>query len=116
MSSGECFFSIGHQIKVNGVTLDEYISSYHFIIIIPNWFTKISWSKHPWVLDFSNLNVANYFKGFEQVMQYWYVPLQTSRLMQNKFGLVGGDFSSEKKSMSLDMNIFETGHRKYIFY
>ena len=101
MSSGEIFFSISQQIKVNGVTLDEYILPYHFIIIIPNWFTKISWSKQPWVLDFSNLNVANYVKRFEQVIQYnlanWYVSLQTSRRMQNKFRLVGGDFLSEKK-------------------
>ena len=35
--------------------------------------------------------------------------------MQNKFKLVGGDFLVKKKSMSLDMNIFETGHRKYFF-
>ena len=77
MSLGDIFFSSSQQIKVNGVTLDEYILPYHFIIIIPNWFTKISWSKQPWVLDFSNLSVANYVKRFEQVMQYnvpnWYV-------------------------------------------
>ena len=101
MLSGEFFFSISQQIKVNGVTLDEYILPYHFNIIIPSWFTKISWSKQPWVLDFSNLNVANYVKRFEQVIQYnlanWYVSLQTSRRMQNKFRLVGGDFLSEKK-------------------
>ena len=76
MSWGEFFFSISQHIKVSGVTLDEYILPYHFIIIIPNWFTKISWSKQPWVLDFSNLNVANYVKRFEQVIQYnltnWY--------------------------------------------
>ena len=30
------FFSISQHIKVNGVTLDEYILPYHFIIIIPN--------------------------------------------------------------------------------
>ena len=36
MSSGEFFFSISQQIKVNGVTLDECILPYHFIIIIPN--------------------------------------------------------------------------------
>ena len=36
MSSGDFFFSISHQIKVHGVTLDEYILPYHFIIIIPN--------------------------------------------------------------------------------
>ena len=73
---GRIFFSISQHIKVSGVTLDEYILPYHFIIIIPNWFTKISWSKQPWVLDFSNLNVANYVKRFEQVIQYnlinWY--------------------------------------------
>ena len=94
---GRNFFSVSHQIKVNGITFDEYILPYHFIIIIPNWFTKISWSKQPWVLDFSNLNVANYVKRFEQVIQYWYLSLQTSRRMQNKFRLVGGDFLSEKK-------------------
>ena len=80
MSSGEFFFSISHQIKVSGVTLDEYILPYHFIIIIPNWFTKISWSKQPWVLDFSNLNVTNYVKRFEQVIQYWYISLQDTSL------------------------------------
>ena len=36
MLSGEFFFSVSQQIKVNGVTLDEYILPYHFIIMIPN--------------------------------------------------------------------------------
>ena len=30
--SGEIFFSISQQIKVNGVTLDECILPYHFIM------------------------------------------------------------------------------------
>ena len=34
MSWREFFFSISQQIKVDGVTLDEYILPYHFIIII----------------------------------------------------------------------------------
>ena len=32
--SGEFFFSIRQQIKVNGVTLDEYILPYHLIKLI----------------------------------------------------------------------------------
>ena len=75
------------------------------------------------MLDFGNLNVSNYVKRFEQVIQQnlanWYVSLQTSRQMQNKFRLVVADFLSEKKRawwiMSSDMNIFETGRRKYFF-
>ena len=118
---GRFFVSISQQIKVNGVTLDDYILPYHFIIIIPNWFTNISWSKQPWVLDFSNLNVANYVN----VLSRLYSTTSLTYLIRFNYRQVvgcktnldwsAGTFKWKKKSMSSDMNIFDTGRRKFFF-
>ena len=67
------------------------------------------------MIDVSNPNLANYVKRFEQVIHRT-LQTDTSRRMQNKFRLVGGDFLSEKKRPCRRTSTFLTVVVRNIFF
>ena len=107
---GEFFFSISQQIKVNGVTLDECILPYHFIMNLEcNLWSSLKWlTSVIWMLQTTSSVLRRLYSRALQT--------DTSRRMHNKFRLVGGDFFKWKKEHVVGHEHFWDWSLEIIFF